>query len=170
MNIKTSPLKIDGFSAEENHQASGRLQSILKCWEGTPHMDGQQCKGRGVDCVRFVAAVIDEMAGTHTPLEHLPRDASFHNRERCIGAFKRFFTLFDGCKVPDEEPKQPGDVLVTGPANGGPGHAIILGSDGQLWQSLDEVGGYAPEMLSNQQYKYKATMRVSDRTKWRVKK
>jgi cell wall-associated NlpC family hydrolase len=166
MILTTAQLKIEGFSAKENQQAAARLQRILNEWEGTPHMDGQQCKGRGVDCVRFVAAVLDEMSGTKTPLEHLPRDASFHDKAKCIGAFKRFLTLFEASHVPEEEPKQPGDVFITGPESGGPGHAIILGTDGQLWQALDRVGGYAPDLMNTGLYKYKTTLRV-DKSTWR---
>jgi len=168
MILTTTQLKIEGFSAEENQQAASRLQRVLNDWKDTPHMNGQQCKGRGVDCVRFIAAVLDEMAGTKTPLEHLPNDVAFHDRSRCIAALKRFLTLFKFYEVPEDEPKQPGDVFVTGPENGGPGHAIILGTDGQLWQAVGTVDGYVPDLLHCQLYKYKTTMRVLDRKKWRM--
>ena len=77
--LKWEPLKIEGLSDLENSKIEDRLRRILAEWEGTPHMDGQQAKGKACDCVRFVAGVLDEMAGTTTPLDILPSDIAFHN-------------------------------------------------------------------------------------------
>lgn len=130
-------------------------------------MDGQQAKGRGVDCVRFVAAVLDEMQGTRTELEKLPRDAAFHAREKCFTAFRLFIRQFDGYEIPEGEPVQPGDVLVVGPVTGGPGHAIIVGKDGQLWHSAGSVTRTGMGCLDAFMYKYKAAFRAKDRgVKW----
>jgi len=163
------PLQIDGLSDSENLAVSERLGRVLYEWQDTPHMAGQQCKGKGVDCVRFVAGVLDEMQGTSTPTEHLPQDASFHVREKCILAFRRFLTTFQGIELPEGSPVQPGDVIVTGPASGGPGHAIIVGTDGRLWQTLRTVQGYSPDILGTGPYKYKTTLRIKDRTLWQIR-
>ena len=131
-HLKIHPLNIEGLSEAENRGVEDRLMKILRSWDGTPHMDGQQCRGVAVDCVRFVSAVLDELAGTSTQLDRLPQDASFHNADVCTKALRRFMKAFPSRTVEDGE-MQPGDVLITGPKNGGPGHAIVAGADGALW-------------------------------------
>lgn len=165
--MKVSRLNIKGLSSEANRLLEDRMQETLNEWEDTPHMDGQQSKGKGVDCVRFVAAILDELGGTKTPIKHLPRDAAFHKRELAISGMKLFIKQFNGRKLSIDEPLQPGDVLVTGPVSGGPGHAIILGPNGFLWHSAHEkVVKTGFDALENTAYKYKATMRVKDRERW----
>ena len=162
--MKIEPLNINN-NIKQSAQVEERLRRILKEWEGTPHMDGQQAKGVGVDCVRFAAAVLDELGGTTTSIEHLPRDLAFHQREKAVAGMRLFIDNFNGQKV--EEPYQPGDVFVTGPVTGGPGHAIILGPDGGLWQSASKkVIRSGLEALSLPLYKHKATFRVRDRERW----
>lgn len=165
MNVQL--LHIKGLSEAENRAVESRMMRILTSWHGTPHMDGQQCKGRGVDCVRFVAGVLDELAGTKTALARLPYDASFHNKDLCFRAFRQFRRQFKGRQISETTPLEPGDVIITGPASGGPGHAIILGPDLKLWQALSKVGGYSLDILNTGLYKYKATIRAEDRTIWR---
>ena len=54
---------LQGFP--EATAAQDRLQDVLRGWEGTPYRAGAQAKGRdgGVDCVRFVCGVLDELYG-----------------------------------------------------------------------------------------------------------
>lgn len=116
-----------------------RLRAVLESWRNTPYMIGQQSKGAGVDCVRFVTAVWDELLG-RDPIEHerLPRDASLNKPE----ASRAFMHLLLTRYAPVEdisrrtEVVEPGDVLVVGAAGGGPGHAIIVGPDkNTTWQA-----------------------------------
>lgn len=116
----------EGLSDSENIQVSNRIQKILSEWEGTPYAAGWQAKGAGVDCVRFVAGVLDELQGHHTELERLPQDASFHNKELCIRGMRGFLSRYPHTKV-ESTMLQPGDVIVAGPRGGGPGHAILAG-------------------------------------------
>ncbi len=164
--MRIEPLQIEGATPEQNKSVEDRLQAILESWEGTPHMAGQQSKGKGVDCVRFVAAVLDEMAGTETDIKSLPQDTGFHQREKAMAGMRLFIKNFNGYKVEDDT-LQPGDVIVTGPLNGGPGHAIIVGTKGFLWHSAtNKVVKSGLDALGSTQYKYKATMRGKDRRVW----
>ncbi|TRZ51606.1 MAG: hypothetical protein D4S01_04415 [Dehalococcoidia bacterium] len=167
--MKIVPLNIEGLSADDNWLIESRMQKILDSWEGTPHMDGQQAKGMGVDCVRFVAAVLDELIGTKTPIKHLPSDTAFHQRDKAVAGMRLFIKQFDGYRIGPDEPLQAGDVLVTGPRSGGPGHAMIVGPDGFIWQSAyKKVIKSGLESMSVTVYKHKATMRVRNRERWNV--
>jgi len=162
-------LQIEGLSESENAEVEDRIRNILYSWEGTQHMDGQQAKGKGVDCVRFVAAVLDELSGTKTDILHLPRDTSFHKRDTAIAGMKLFIKQFNGYSLDPDEPLQPGDILVTGPRNGGPGHAIITGPDNFLWHSAyKKVVRTGVAGLSMCGMYHKATMRGKDRRGWYV--
>lgn len=45
----------------ENKARADLLNEALLSWHGTPFAQGQQRKGEGVDCVRFVSAVMEEV-------------------------------------------------------------------------------------------------------------
>ncbi len=49
--------------------ATASLSQALGVWSGTPHGDGQRCPGTdgAVDCVNFVAAVLDQVYSIHAP-------------------------------------------------------------------------------------------------------
>jgi len=165
--MKIQPLCIEGLASLQNAEIEDRMQGILDSWEGTPHMDGQQARGKGVDCVRFVSAVLDELRGTKTPIKHLPSDAAFHQRDLAVAGMRLFIKQFNGRKVPDGDAFQPGDVIITGPLSGGPGHAIIVGPDGFLWQSAhNKVVKSGLDALTTSVYKFKASMRATDRERW----
>jgi hypothetical protein len=120
----------------ESGQALARLAAVLAPWEGTPYAPGQQCRGVGVDCVRFVIAVLDELTGKQTAIRTLPPDSSVHNpaaaRERMeliSQAYAPYLEVTDGVV-------EPGDILVTGPLHGGPGHVMIVGNQRNvLWHA-----------------------------------
>jgi cell wall-associated NlpC family hydrolase len=123
-----------------------RLQTELELWRGTPWVAGQQCRGRGVDCVRFVVAVLDPLhrAESLAELPRLPQDMAWHDREgafRTALAIERRYphTIID----PRPELIEPGDVaIMRAGAKGGPGHALIagVGGAGELWHSCFGVG------------------------------
>lgn len=105
------------------------LARVLLSWEGTPYLSGSAAKGAGVDCVRFVCAVFKELEGAPfdtNSLKLLPPDAAMHNRQGSMMVM-RYLLNFLSPVAEIQPPKlQPGDILVVGPANGGPGHAIIV--------------------------------------------
>lgn len=106
--------------------ALGALRKVLLSWEGTPYAAGQAVKGVGVDCVRFVCEVFKELEGLESiPLVSIPADVSLHSREGAMAAFHQIMAAYQPSRKVTSI--QPGDVLVVGPANGGPGHAMIVG-------------------------------------------
>lgn len=136
MKITWKPVTGPPYTKARLYEA--RLEAALVSWEGTPYMRGQQLRGVGVDCVRFVAAVMDEVLGRpRTPIETLPDDAALHDRVGAICGMKRLRKLFWPNKpIPLDAPLEPGDIVVTGPENGGPGHGMIVGArPNTIWHS-----------------------------------
>jgi hypothetical protein len=129
------PWRWEGISAAGHR----RLGQILDSWKGTPYCAGARVKGKqgGVDCVRFVCAVLDEfLERPQSPLESLPPDSAMHNREGAIGVVKRIVRLYEPVQVIEDRTVRPGDVGVVGHPMGGPGHAMIAGVvRNTLWQS-----------------------------------
>ena len=118
------------------------LTAEIESWEGTPYMAGQQAKGAGVDCVRFVTSILDFLVGVKTDYSTLPADASLHARDACIAgmlSIKRRYpcdTVFHSERMNAKRVVQPGDVVVVGAPQGGPGHAMIVGPrPNTLWHS-----------------------------------
>lgn len=129
--------KVSGLEPELAARFEQRLVEVLDRWRGTPYMAGQQMRGVGVDCVRFVAAVLDEFyLREPVPIETLPTDAALHARDSAIAGMKRLRELYMPNDPVEDGSLEPADVLVTGPKNGGPGHAMIVGPRrNQLWHA-----------------------------------
>ena len=102
------------------------LEYVLESWRDTPYMAGQRCKKGGVDCVRFVCAVLDEITGTDHSVVTLPQDAALHARREAIRAMSRIRHLYSAATIRGLV-VEPGDVIVMAPARGGPSHAAIVG-------------------------------------------
>lgn len=118
------------------------VAATLERWDGTPYQPNKQDRGPGggVDCVRFVAGVLDDLRGKRTPIETLPPDAAMHDRPRAIAAMLKLRRALE----PNDEIKpvagvllvEPGDVVVTGPVDGAGGHALLVGTQPNvLWES-----------------------------------
>lgn len=124
----------------EDLAAQARLAQVLASWDGTPYFAGQRCKGVGVDCIRFVVAVLDELAGTRTVVRVLPGDVAHHAPALAFEALSRQLGLMPCSPVLDGV-LEPGDVVATGPLDGGPGHALIVGPERlQAWHAADGQG------------------------------
>ena len=122
----------------------GRLQEELTKWIGTPYMLSSQEPGPqgGARCTSFVCGVLDGLRGTHTELEVLPADISAHDAEGARAAMRRLIRMYAPARnVLRDGWLEPGDILVTGPAGGGPGHGMIVGPEpNTLWQCIDPLG------------------------------
>lgn len=118
------------------------FQRILDSWEFTPYMPGAQGRGMGVDCVRWVAAVLDEMLGIKTALPSLPQDSAFHSRERAEVGMRKILRIYSPCSVVEKGcAVRPGDIVIVGCSGGGPGHSLIVGyKKNTLWQSDHGTG------------------------------
>lgn len=111
-----------------------RYERVLESWLGTPYMPGQARKGAGVDCIGFVFAVLDEMLGVKTKFIRMPADACVHAPHLT----EQHAETLRACYATDEVEVsniRPGDVVVSGPEKGGPGHVLIVGTDGFLWHA-----------------------------------
>ena len=112
-----------------------KLNALFEMWQGTPYMSGNQCIQKGVDCVRWVTAVLDMMYSRDpTNIKTLPSDASFHNKRGAMKAMIQIKRMYPHCKVLRSEPMEPGDLVIVGPPGGGPGHAMLVGTEkNTLW-------------------------------------
>lgn len=107
------------------------LRSELAAWEGAQWMPGQQCRGVAADCVHFVAAIVDRMFDrpTYTTLPRVAQDASLHDGRLTMTTVREMLRRVGPAMRIRGAAVQPGDVLVAGPEEGGPGHALIVGPD-----------------------------------------
>lgn len=127
------PLSIEDPRAA--HLIHLKLAVLFQQWQGTPYMAGNQCIQKGVDCVRWVTAVLDMMYDrAPTDIQTLPSDGSFHNKRGAMKAMIKIKRLYPHCKVLRDEPLEPGDLVIVGPPGGGPGHAMLVGTEkNTLW-------------------------------------
>lgn len=123
---------------QTDHGFEPRLEEILRSWEGTPWRDGAQIKGQGVDCVRFVCAVLDELAGRpYQMLERLPHQTALHQPRLALRALRAMVRRFPEMRrLRGELTIEPGDLLIVSSWGGGPGHVLIAGArPNTLWQA-----------------------------------
>ena len=81
----------------------------------------------GVDCVRFVCGVLDELFGLDTDARTLPQDVALHQPRLARAAMKRIMSLYSPFVSVTDLRLVGGDVLVVGERDGGPGHVMIVG-------------------------------------------
>ena len=145
-----------------------RLARILASWEGTRYLEGCQGKAQGVDCVRFVAAVLDELYGfARVPTDRLPQDIALHRPGSARAAMRKILRIYSPNERVSGITTQPGDVFVIGEPDGGPGHAMIVGPrKNTLWHATPigvhytGWGQYAGQAVVHEVY------RLSDRERW----
>lgn len=130
---------------------SDTVKAAIEHWEGTPYVLGSQAPGRsgGTDCVRFMAAVLDRLFWKRTAIETLPQDQALHDRAGAIAAMLSIRKLYMPNRVVRDGTLEPGDVLVLGPRNGGPGHVMIAGADRFLWHAEGPGGEVVRTGLSS---------------------
>jgi hypothetical protein len=118
------------------------LNNFFQRWAGTPYMSGQQSCQQGVDCIRYVTALYDNLCpGEKAPLRTLPPDGSFHNRSGAIKAMLQVKRRYPKCKIIRDKQVEPGDMLIIGPIGGGPGHAMLVGTEpNTLWHCTPRNG------------------------------
>lgn len=119
-----------------------KIGDVLSGWRGTPYVSGQQTKGEGADCIRYLAAFVDEMYGhKRCPTERLPQDYSMHTRAGAISVMRQILRIYPEMKKVHGETLEPGDVVVVGPAKGGPSHCMIVGSkQNTMWHAVQSAG------------------------------
>jgi hypothetical protein len=120
-----------------NPDRAARLAAVIRSWEGTPYLPGQQRKKVGVDCVRFVCGVYDELLGRATPIHTLPSDACMNDPLQATQVMEKIAGLFGAQEVTSCGVILPGDVIATGPIGGGPGHCLVVGEERKIaWHAV----------------------------------
>ena len=134
--LSWKPLEFEGSDI-----VTSRIDEVCRSWEHTPYMPGQQGRGErgGVDCVRFVCAVLDELYGVHHDVPRDIQDRSLHDPDgaaRVVTMIREYYPDHRDLSCEDRC-VEPGDIIITGQALGGPGHAILVGAQANtMWQAM----------------------------------
>jgi hypothetical protein len=123
------------------------LDRVLRSWARTPYSSGQRLKGRGADCIGSVFGVIDELDGRLRAQDPgLPQDTAMHHRDTAVVAMKEILRRYAPLRKLGAMGRaplvvEPGDLLVTGLSNGGPGHLEMVGArKNELWHATAGPG------------------------------
>lgn len=146
-----------------------RLARILGEWERTPYDPKFSKKGVGASCTGFICRVLDELYRKEpTELPNIPNDIGFHNRAGAIAGLKWFMRIFPATERLAIGKVEPGDVVITEPTDGGPGHALIIGPrENTMWQTTDDiVGVHYTGLFVPSSSQLSAVFRFKDRETW----
>lgn len=155
-------------------RVTDRVHSVLSSWLGTEYMLGQQARGYGVDCIRYVCAVVDELyRRARVPIERMPSDTDMHDPPGARRVLRQILGYYPAhVEVLDSGVVQPGDVIITAKPGCGPGHSIIVGADPDVFYHAIEpcVQGVARQEVSADGPCPKFTpyrvYRMTDKEKW----
>lgn len=155
-----------------DNQIEDRINTVLRSWEGTPYMGGQQMKGQGVDCIRFCCGFLDDMYGyRRIELPRLPPDTAFHNKEKAEELVRWVLEQYRPNRLVTDHTIEPGDFLFSYPEGGGPSHGMIFGADGRIWHANGRPGrkggvkGVGLSLMARAQAKVEI-WRLEDKHKW----
>lgn len=166
------PMHINGRGTPDlalSRKIEHRLEKACLRWEKTPYKSGIQMPGEGADCVRFFAALVDDLYGyRRTPPDRLPQDYSMHTRAGAIGVMKKILRLYPEMRRVRGRYLEPADVVVVGPLDGGPSHCLTVGArHNTLWHAIQGAGvcwtGWA--LIKNHQRIFRV-YRFKDRESW----
>lgn len=145
-----------------------KIGEALRAWEGTPYMSGQQTIGVGADCIRYLAAFVDQMYGyKRCPTSRLPQDYSMHTREGAFSVMRQILRIYPEMQKVEGNTLEPGDVIVVGPKDGGPGHCLIVGDNrNTLWHAVQPRVCRTGWALMKDHQKIFRVYRFKDRMKW----
>lgn len=155
------PAELEGFKP--------RFAEILSRWDRTPYMSGQDCCGVQSDCIGFVFRAVDELYRRPTPERVvLPPDSSMHDREGALRTMRFLCRAYAPTIAVIDGRLQPADVVVVGPALGGPAHILTVGPRrNTLWHCTNRIGvnmtGIGFVQGAQQVF---AVYRFADREKW----
>lgn len=163
-------------------EIAAALAAELERWRGTPYESGQSFPQRGADCTGSVFGVVDAMDGrARMAPPGFPHDASMHDRAGAIATVREIVRRYSPChKVEpvrfDEEGQacqptwyvEPGDIVVTGLRQGGPGHVELVGPrKNELWHAQPSTGFVQGGWGFFQEQVLYAVYRIEDKHRWR---
>lgn len=150
------------------------LAAELERWRGTRYESGQSFPQRGADCTGSVFGVVDAIDGrARMQPAGFPHDASIHDRAGAIRTVREIVRRYSPCVKlePDESgvfQVEPGDIVVTGAPNGGPGHVEIVGPrKNELWHAQPSCGFHQGGWSFLEQQVLYAVYRIEDKHRWR---
>ena len=173
--MRTYPLRMDWEPLPANlGNAQERLGSALETWKGTPYLSGQRRRGIGGDCIGDIFGVIDDTDGRpRAQNPKLPADTSLHDRKsayRAVVAIRRLYAPAERVRrVEGKLIVQPGDLLVVGTSDGGPGHLMMVGvRKNTVWHATRSNAGFDMTgwALGDGFERLFAVYRLQDRERW----
>lgn len=167
METKWKPLS--GLPNKKISSIIERLKKLLISWEGTPYMSGQQTKGVACDCARFITSILDSLyriKRTKTPRLH--PDCALNSPKIAWEALNLIISMYPNLhKIKNTSFVEPGDFIVVGPINGGPGHGMIVGfQPNTLWHCIWPEVSYTGMYIQKGIQKVFRIYRAMDREKW----
>ena len=157
-------------SGQQLSAPDAALGAAIESWVGTPWMAGQCMRGVGVDCVRFVDAVLCQVRGvTIEPAQRFPQNMPLADREGAMAAAHIMLRRHPNRKRIDGEPIEPGDVLICRRgAMDSPGHVLIAGVDARTaWHAVAGAGVCMTSIAAHHQHVL-WSVRPTDRASWRI--
>lgn len=154
--------------------AQARLGEALEAWRDTPYLSGQRLRGVGCDCIGGVFGVIDDIDGRPRALDPmLPPDTALHDKASAyaaVVAIRRIYAPAERLRWESGRlVSQPGDLLIVGTNDGGPGHLMIVGvRKNTIWHAagrgsrFDQTGW----SLGDGFERLFAVYRLGDRHRW----
>lgn len=140
-SLKWAPMNVPSKSEKA-------LEEELSLWLGTPYMEGNQCRGAGVDCVRFVEAVLWKLYYGRYPTEQeqvrkLAQDAAIGDRRSTTEVARELCRRFPHDIARGKTVAvRPGDVIIV-KEGVGPGHTGIVSTRPNV-----AIHAIAPEVSS----------------------
>lgn len=167
LSISWQPLPAELRGVEE------RLAEALESWRDTPYAPGGQQKGPqgGVDCVRFVCGVLDELYGfRRSAVPELPNDVAMHSHKTAISAMRFLRRLYAPNSEVLDGRLEPGDIVVAAMLGAGPGHALIVGArPNTIWHATGrrvQVAGVGMFQAGYSDWRYVTAYRPMDKHLW----
>lgn len=151
-------------------EIDARIDAILKSWEGTPYSPDDARKGHGINCARLIAKFLDELYGFERAhlLPAAPGDMSLHLPMKTALLARSMREIYSPSRIVrlGHEPTLPGDILLTGPIDGGVGHGLIAGvQPSVLWHA--SPSGVVRTGVGNSNYGLPLrSFRTTDRELW----
>jgi len=162
-----TPLNISENSDPQN--VLNQMEEILERWNGTPYGSGQRLCGVAADCIGFGTGAIDDIDGRPRAQDpSIPPDTALHDPKRSAAAVLALVRAYEPAVQVTNSKLQPFDLIVVGPNEGGPGHAMLVGPQrNTLWHCTKGVGVHkAGWCLGDGYNRLFAAYRMGDRERW----